>query len=81
MSASQYDPIPDLAQLIDGLHDTAVSGARGQDAHIEALACLLVGPYARLRGGLLLDEPGWDTPTTEEALREALRDLNQEKRS
>jgi hypothetical protein len=80
---STYDPIPDLAQLIDGLGTAAT--AAGRDASntqlIIALGALLTGPYARLRGGMLLDEPDWDTPGTEEALRKTLRDLNQEKRS
>lgn len=66
-----YDPIPDLAALIAGLHQLAL---RGGDLHY--LADLLAGPYARLRSGLGLDEPGReDTPRTETALRKALREL------
>jgi hypothetical protein len=64
-----YDPIPDLAALIDGLHELA---ARGGD--LTVLGALLAGPYARLRGGLLLDEPTWeDPPSTEDAIRKLLR--------
>ena len=66
----KYDPIPDLAELLDGVHDTARSG--GDHA---VLGELLTGPYARLRGGLLLDEPGREQITTETALRELLGGL------
>jgi hypothetical protein len=78
MTNSSYDPIPDLAQLIDGLGTAAATGSSIQI--MIQLGALLVGPYARLRGGLLLDEPAWDAPTTEEALR-AILHPNQEKRS
>jgi len=64
-----YDPIPDLAALIAGLHQLDLSP-------VHYLADLLAGPYARLRSGLGLDEPGReDTPRTETALRKALREL------
>jgi hypothetical protein len=63
-----YDPIPDLAALIDGLHELARSSGSGI-----VLGEILAGPYARLRGGLLLDEITWeDPPGTEDALRELL---------
>ena len=67
-----YDPIPDLAQLTDRLHEVA-SDARDPDNMMFHLASLLTGPYARLRGGLLLDElTREDPPVTEDALRELL---------
>lgn len=75
MTPQQYDPIPDLAALIDGLQRMALAGNYDRR---QILGALLTGPYARLRGGLLLDEPDWDTLTTEEALRETLRDLYRE---
>lgn len=62
-----YDPIPDLAALLDGMQETGRSG--GSHA---VIGQMLTGPYARLRGGLLLDEPGRETVTTEQAIREAL---------
>ena len=65
-----YDPVPDLAQLIDGLRGTAT--ADDQNSLMVALAVLLHGPYARLRGGLLLDEPGWEDQSTADAIRIAL---------
>jgi hypothetical protein len=68
----RYDPVPDLAALIDGLRELA-AGVPGSFAR--RLSDLLTGPYAALRGGLLLDEPGRENVTTEQALREA---LNQE---
>ncbi len=67
-----YDPVPDLAQLIDGLREFAVSGGSGPGI----LGGLYTGPYARLRGGLLLDEPGWEDPLpTSDAIYTALREL------
>lgn len=72
-NASQYDPIPDLAALIDGLETAAtIAGRDASNAQlIIQLGGLLVGPYARLRGGLLLDEPGWDV-STEDSIRAVL---------
>lgn len=68
---SRYDPVPDLAALIDGLRRMT---SRSGGAQVIALADLLTGPYAGLRGGLLLDEPGRENVTTEQAIREALAD-------
>jgi hypothetical protein len=70
---SAYDPIPDLAQLIDGLETAASAAGLGASNTqlIIALGALLTGPYARLRGGLLLDEPGWDV-STEDSIRAVL---------
>lgn len=68
---SAYDPVPDLAALLDGVHDLAVAGAADG---LAVLGALLTGPYARLRGGLLLDEPGRGHVTTATAVREALRE-------
>jgi hypothetical protein len=80
-----YDPVPDLAALIDGLHATASAAELGSPNSwlVERLAYLLAGPYAGLRGGLLLDEPGREHLTTEQALRELLhaRTDDQEERS
>ena len=61
-----YDPIPDLAALIDGTQKFAGTNNDGD------LVDLLTGPLARLRGGLLLDEPGREAVTTEQAIRDAL---------
>jgi len=76
-----WDPIPHLAALIDGLRQLAAQDARDPD--FGSLASLLTGPYAALRGGLLLDEPGREGITTEAALREVLngRTGEQEERS
>lgn len=63
-----YDPIGDLAALVDGLH-----GISAGDRMEDVLGRLLAGPYARLRGGLLLDEPGREAITTPDAIREALQ--------
>lgn len=70
-----YDPIPDLAALVDGLEAVASAGTLGSPNSVllEKLGYLLTGPYARLRGGLLLDEPGHEAESTEQAIREALR--------
>jgi len=65
-----WDPVPHLAALIDGLRNLAAQDARDPD--FGSLASLLTGPYAALRGGLLLDEPGREDVTTEQAIREAL---------
>jgi hypothetical protein len=65
-----YDPVRDLAALIDGtggLARQATSASRQM-----LLGELLIGPYTRLRGYLLLDEPGREHVTTEQALREVL---------
>ena len=68
-----YDPIPDLAALIDGLRGAAGDG----DNVLTHIAVLLTGPYARLCGGLLLD--GLDSEgtllNTEAAIRSALAEL------
>lgn len=69
-----YDPVPDLAGLIDGVQ--AVAGAESN--LLTVLVNLLTGPYAALRGGLLLDEPGREHLTTEEAIRSALADVEWE---
>lgn len=65
-----YDPIADLAALIDGVHELAAKGGDRRE-----LQRLLTGPYARLRGGLLLDETGPAAPRggTDQALRAALQ--------
>jgi hypothetical protein len=73
--AWSYDPVPDLAALIDGLHDlagTAVQPDATNARVIVALGGLLAGPYAGLRDGLLLDEPGREHVTAGQAIREAL---------
>lgn len=70
MSRQPRDPIPHLAALIDGLHRAALQNNR--DGTLLILADLLTGPYAALRGGLLLDEPGWENMSTKDAIREAL---------
>ena len=62
-----YDPVPDLAALVNRVQDCARAG--GSPA---ILGEILTGPYARLRGGLLLDEPGRENVTTEQAIRTAL---------
>jgi hypothetical protein len=67
-----YDPVPDLARLIDGLPGVAAAGA-GPDHHyhsglVQALADLLAGPYTALREGLRLDEPGLKDPGTTAAI-------------
>ena len=67
--ANRYDPVPDLAALIDGLHNTA---GETDGSFWRRLGDLYSGPYGRLRGGLLLDEPGREHVTTEAALREVL---------
>ncbi|SRR5579859_836795 len=67
MGESKFDPAPHLAELIDGVKELA---ARGGDQRY--LAQLLTGPYAALRGGLLLDEPGREGTSTANAIREAM---------
>jgi len=69
--ANQYDPVPHLAQLIQAGPDLART-ADSSDKHRRLLASLLTGPWAALRGGLLLDEPGRQDITAEAALRELL---------
>jgi hypothetical protein len=65
-----YDPAPDIAALINELHEAA------SDASEAGLpGSLITGPYARLRGGLLLDEPGREHVSTEDALRELLGEM------
>ncbi len=71
VSPSRWDPVPHLAALIDGLREAAL--AENAPAADMAIADLLLGPYARLRGGLLLDEPGREGLSTEQALREVVR--------
>ena len=71
-----WDPVPHLAALIDGLHACALAGEGGHEPLIRVMAGLLTGPYAALRGGLLLDIPGPDGEIyddTETAIRVALR--------
>jgi len=65
-----YDPVPDLAEVLDDLHRAASQG--NTDGTLYMLGALLSGPYTRLRGGLLLDEPGRENVSTEQAVREAL---------
>ena len=74
MTTSRYDPIPDLAALIDGLQRTVATG--NSDGIFSGLRDLLAGPYARLRGGLLLDESSWEDASTANALRDTLRELD-----
>jgi hypothetical protein len=62
-----WDPVPYLARLIDGVARVGRSGGDPRD-----LASLLAGPYAALRGGLLLDEPGHEHELTGEAIRKAI---------
>lgn len=68
-----YDPVPDLAALIDGLRRAALQNNR--DGTLLILGGLLGGPYAGLRGGLLLDEPGREDVSTDGAIREALAEF------
>jgi len=68
-----YNPVPDLAALIDGLRRAALQNNR--DGTLLVLADLLAGPYSALRGGLLLDEPGRETMSTADAVREALAEF------
>ena len=68
-----YDPVPDLAALIDGLRRAALQNNR--DGTLLILGGLLTGPYAGLRGGLLLDEPGREDVSTDGAIREALTEF------
>ena len=70
--STNYDPVPDLAALIDGLHDALATN--GMNGCVSELIKLAAGPYAALRGGLLLDEPGREDISTEDAIREALRE-------
>lgn len=72
MTESKYDLVPDLAALIDGLREAFSDPA----TPIASITKMFLGPYARLRRGLLLDEPGWDDVSTEESIREALHCLN-----
>lgn len=65
-----YDPVPDLAALVDGLGHAAAQDST--PATLMVLLQLMTGPYARLRGGLLLNEPGRQRQTTAEALTSAL---------
>lgn len=70
-----YDPIPDLAGLFDGLtalFDQARGGATNADLSFGLGLLAADVHHARLRGGLLLDEPGHGAVTTEAAIREAL---------
>jgi hypothetical protein len=62
-----FDPVPDLAALLDGVRDLARSGG---DARY--LADLLAGPYAALREGLRLDEPGLEDQGTGYAVYRAI---------
>lgn len=70
MAQSQYDPIPDLAALIDGL--TRI--AEGNRENLFRELSILSSPYVRLRGGLLLDEPSRANLNTEISLISALED-------
>lgn len=67
-----YNPVTDLAGIIDGLHDVLAAGTYA--GIMTGLAELAAGPYAGLRGGLLLDERGRENVRTEDAIREALRE-------
>jgi hypothetical protein len=70
-----YDPIPDLAALIDGftaLLDQGRSGASNADLAFRLGMLAGDRPWSRLRGGLLLDDPGHEDVTTEQAIRTAL---------
>jgi hypothetical protein len=71
---SRFDPVPYLAALIDGLHDACTDQAEG--AFWRRLGELMSGPYGALRGGLLLDEPGREDQSTEDAIREALKETS-----
>jgi hypothetical protein len=71
-----YDPVPDLAQLLNGMTDL-LRTADDPAAHVSLLGTLALGPYARLRGGLLLDEPGYRELTAEQAIRLALDEAGQ----
>ena len=61
-----FDPVPDLAALLDGLGEMA---RRGSDPVV--LGTLLGTAYARLRGGLRLDEPGLEGQETKAAIYRA----------
>jgi len=76
LDGSGYDPVPDVAALIDGLLAVAAAGT-GPDHHyhsalVQALTGLLAGSYARLRGGLRLDEPGLEGLDTKQAVYRAI---------
>jgi hypothetical protein len=68
-----YDPSADVADLINGLRQAALGGT---DEVIRIrLSALLTGPYARLRGGLLLDHENDGRPVAD-AVREAFAALS-----
>jgi hypothetical protein len=64
-----YDPVPDLAAVIDGLQRAA--RAETDKGLREELAKMMTS-YVRIRGGLLLDEPGFEAVSTADALRLAI---------
>jgi hypothetical protein len=66
---SGYDPVPDVAALTDGLHELAgMSQGKTGTLWWAGLRNLYAGPYARLRGGLRLDEPGLEGLETRTAV-------------
>jgi hypothetical protein len=70
-----YDPVDDLAELVDGLR--AMAASEDLDDMVTQLGVLAVGPYARLRSGLLLDEPGREGIPAAHAIREAIREAQE----
>jgi hypothetical protein len=69
-----YDPVPDLAALIEGMEAIVSAASLGASNSQIVLRTgeLAGGPYARLRSGLLLDEPGLEHLPVADALRDAL---------
>lgn len=66
-----YDPVPDLAELLAGLGRVTQRSSYGVT---QVLGDLLRGPYARLRAGLVVDDPpSAGLANIERALREALK--------
>ena len=67
-----WDPVPYLAAVIDGLERVIGGPYRHATDIYDLVGELAAGPYTALRGGLLLDEPGREGVSTEDALRELL---------
>ena len=75
MTGANWDPVPHLAALIDGVRQLLDGEDKYATDIYDRIGALATGPYAALRGGLLLDEPGRETVSTEAALRTALGEL------
>jgi hypothetical protein len=70
-----YDPVRDLAELLDGVRKVLDGPHEHAKDIYGQLGELALGPYAALRGGLLLDEPGREHVSTADAIREALAEV------